>query len=129
LIEASHDGYAPLFGLIHRRLIHMTPDGAEVLGEDILSGRRDAGEGRARFHLHPTIQASMLGDGVTVILKPPRGSAWRFKAEGAQVSLAESVYVANPGTIRRTQQIVAAWRLGDEETTIKWRLRRNDTEP
>ncbi|HJO96468.1 MAG: heparinase II/III family protein [Rhodospirillales bacterium] len=128
LIEASHDGYAHLFGLLHRRLIHMTPDGSEVLGEDILSGRPAAGEGRARFHLHPAIQASVLGDGATVILKPPRGKAWHFKAQGARVSITESVYVANPGDIRRTQQIVAAWPLGDDATTIKWRLRRHDTD-
>ena len=127
LIEASHDGYAQPFGLVHRRLIHITPDGTEVRGEDIVSGRPAAGDGRARFHLHPTVQASLLGDGATVILKPPRGSAWRFEAQGARVSLADSVYAANPGTIRRTQQIVAAWPMGNDTTTIKWRLRRDDT--
>ena len=127
LIEASHDGYAQPFGLVHRRLIHMTDDGAEVRGEDILAGRPAAGDGAARFHLHPAVQASLLGDGATVILKPRRGSAWRFQAQGARVCLAESVYAANPGTIRRTQQIVASWPLGDEETTIKWRLRRAET--
>jgi uncharacterized heparinase superfamily protein len=126
LIEASHDGYAQPFGLVHRRLIHMTPDGGEVRGEDILTGRPAAGDGAARFHLHPAVQASLLGDGATVILKPPRARAWRFQAEGARVSLAESVYAANPGTVRRTQQIVASWPLGDEETTIKWRLRREE---
>ena len=126
LIEASHDGYARPFGLVHRRLIHVAPDGGDVRGEDIVSGRAADGEGRARFHLHPTVQASLLGDGATVILKPPRGSAWRFEAQGARVSLADSVYAANPGTIRRTQQIVAAWPLGNDATTIKWRLRRDD---
>ena len=126
LIEASHDGYAQPFGLVHRRLIHITPDGGDVRGEDIVSGRPAAGDGRARFHLHPTVQASLLGDGATVILKPPRGSAWRFEAQGARVSLADSVYAANPGTIRRTQQIVAAWLLGNDANTIKWRLRRDD---
>ena len=126
LIEASHDGYAQPFGLVHRRLIHMTPDGGEVRGEDILAGRPAAGDGAARFHLHPAVQASLLGNGTTVILKPPRGSAWRFETEGARVSLAESVYAATPGTIRRTQQIVASWPLGNDATTIKWRLRRQD---
>jgi uncharacterized heparinase superfamily protein len=123
LIEASHDGYAQPFGLDHRRLIHMTPDGREVRGEDIVSGCPTAGTGLARFHLHPTVQASLLGDGVTVILKPPRGSVWRFEAQGARVSLADSVYAANPGTIRRTQHIAAAWPMGNDATTIKWRLR------
>jgi len=128
LIEASHDGYAQPFGLVHRRLIHITPDGTEVRGEDTVSGRPAAGDGRARFHLHPTVQASLLGDGATVILKPPRGSAWRFEAQGARVSLADSVYAVNPGTIRRTQQIVAAWPMGNDATTIKWRLRRDDSD-
>ena len=127
LIEASHDGYAQPFGLVHQRSIHMTPDGGEVRGEDILTGRPAGGACTARFHLHPTVQASRLGDETTVLLKARRGTAWRFEARGATVALEESVYAPNPGTMRRTQQIVASAPLGDKGTTIKWRLSREET--
>ena len=34
IIEASYDGYSKIFGLVHRRLIMLAPDGGEIQGED-----------------------------------------------------------------------------------------------
>jgi uncharacterized heparinase superfamily protein len=35
-LEASHDGYAQRFGLIHRRILILRDDGTELRGEDLL---------------------------------------------------------------------------------------------
>src|SRR5690606_26633969 len=42
-LEASHDGYAGRFGLIHRRILILRDDGTELRGEDLLvpAGRKD----------------------------------------------------------------------------------------
>ena len=51
-VAASHDGYKPVFGLIHPRQLFLAADGEDLRGEDRLTGR--AGQGFAiRFHLHP----------------------------------------------------------------------------
>ena len=44
----SHDGYARRHGLIHRRLLILSPNGRELRGEDLL-GRLggDGGHGRS----------------------------------------------------------------------------------
>ena len=41
-LEASHDGYAGRYGLLHRRILIMRDDGTELRGEDMLipSGRK-----------------------------------------------------------------------------------------
>src|SRR5262249_52511728 len=66
LLTASHNGYARQFGVIHRRSILMSEDGARVDGEDALeptSGNlRGDDDFAVRFHLHPAIKASRLAD-------------------------------------------------------------------
>src|SRR5436309_1108617 len=45
-IEASHDGYAKRYGLLHERRLNLTSDGRQLGGEDrlIASGRRRRAE-------------------------------------------------------------------------------------
>lgn len=123
IVEASHDGYEERFGLTHRRLLMTAPDGTEVQGEDNLIGA--GGEAfTVRFHLHPTIQATMLQDGKSVVLRLRRGGGWRFTTADGAVSLDESVYCGVPGETKRTNQIVVTGPLGGAGATIKWRLAR-----
>jgi hypothetical protein len=57
-LEASHNGYAARYGLIHRRILILRDDGAELRGEDLLVPRAARGKrGKVgfaiRFHLGP----------------------------------------------------------------------------
>ena len=54
-----------------------------------------------RFHLHPTVDASLQQDGETALLRLPSGSGWRLRAEGARISLEDSIYLGR-GEPRRT---------------------------
>ncbi|MDX9859689.1 MAG: heparinase II/III family protein [Rhodospirillales bacterium] len=122
LIEARHDGYRKPFGLVHRRAIFLAADGADVRGEDELTGRG----GRTfaiRFHLHPRVQASLLAEGAGVLLRTATGNGWKFRAEGGGVSLEDSVYLGD-GSPRRAQQILVSGRLDGEGAVVKWRLHR-----
>jgi uncharacterized heparinase superfamily protein len=127
-VEASHDGYAQPFGLKHTRRLYMAPDGADVRGEDRLS--RAGGSGRAgrsfavRFHLHPDVQASLVQDGASVLLRLSSGAGWQLRAAGGTLDLNESVYAGRPGERRRTEQVVITGGIGAEETIVKWALRR-----
>lgn len=128
-LEGSHDGYRQGFGLIHRRRLWIAAGGEEVRGEDHLfpPGRESdttaPAEGEAaerrlwpwrkgrprsfavRFHLHPGVTASLLNEGDAVLLRLPSGAGWRFRAEGGNVALEDSIYVG-AGDMRRTAQIV-----------------------
>jgi len=122
-LEGSHDGYLRGFGLIHRRRIWIAASGEEIRGEDHLSPPGTDGDGAAaasgrwtwrrnrprnfavRFHLHPGVKASLVGDGQALLLRLPSGAGWRFRVEGAKVELEGSIYVGG-GEIKRASQIV-----------------------
>ncbi|MDC0196632.1 heparinase II/III family protein [Gammaproteobacteria bacterium] len=123
IIEASYDGYSKLFGLIHRRLIMLAPDGGEIQGEDNLIG--PGGQGYSlRFHLHPNVQATVLQDNCAAILKPRRGAGWRFTCINRIITVEDSIYFDNSLSRRKSQQILVSASLGKNGDTIKWRLSR-----
>jgi uncharacterized heparinase superfamily protein len=119
---ASHDGYLARFGLTHERQLFLAADGEDLRGEDRLVG--DAGQDFViRFHLHPNVQASMTQDGSAALLRLPSGAGWRLRAEGAVLSLAESVYLGT-GELRKSQQIVLGGHVGSQGATVRWAIRR-----
>jgi uncharacterized heparinase superfamily protein len=121
IIEASYDGYTRPFGLIHRRLIMLAPDGGEIQGEDDLIGPGGHNY-NLRFHLHPNVQVTILQDKCSAILKPRRGSGWRFMGVNQIITLEESIYFDSSVSHRKTQQILVSGPLDNNGSTIKWRL-------
>ncbi len=120
-LEATHDGYEKPFGAIHRRQLYMAETGDDIRGEDQI----EAQEGQPyaiRFHLHPSVKASVQGDGDGVLLRLPGGAGWQMRAEGARVALEESVYLGGP-EMRRAEQIVLSLR-ADEPQQVRWALTR-----
>ncbi len=133
-LEGSHDGYLKPFGLVHRRRLYLSPNGDDLRGEDILSLPEGAAQVRPeslgkpftiRFHLHPTVRASLVQDGAAILLRLS-GGGWRFRSAGAArpPALEESVYLGQRGEPRRCEQITVAGDIGPEGATIKWALRR-----
>ena len=127
-LRASHDGYAPDFGVIHSRALRLAADGRRLDGED--SFRPAAGEAlptRAgdeyaiRFHLHPAVKASRLSDGHGVILLLPDKELWTFNTFGDPVELEESVFLASPDGPRRAVQIVIYGK-AREKPAVRWCL-------
>jgi uncharacterized heparinase superfamily protein len=121
-IAASHDGYETAFGMTHARQFFLSGDGEDLRGEDRVTGK--AGQSfTIRFHLHPQVQASLTQDGSTVLLRLPSGTGWRLRAQGAVMSLAESIYLGG-GEFRKSQQVLLDGHVGTAGATVKWALRR-----
>ncbi|MFO0295006.1 MAG: heparinase II/III family protein [Rhodospirillales bacterium] len=126
LAAASHDGYAPNFGLTHRRRLWLSPDGTDLRGEDVLAGPH-AGTFRARFHLHPDMQTSLIQNGGAALLRAPSGTAWRFSVAGGRLDIAESAYFGSAGqedlpAVRRSEQLVVSGPVADGQP-LKWAFR------
>lgn len=110
-LDAQHGGYKRDFGLLHRRRLFMSGDGARLTGEDSLARPVSAGatddEGligyALRFHLHPTVTPIMTGN--AIVLQTELGSKWRFKTSHAEAKLEETIYLGR-GNIERSKQIV-----------------------
>lgn len=115
VIRASHDGYERQFGIIHQRSWLLSPDGDRLDGEDVFSAPSGRGlppdlpdDYTIRFHLHPSVKASRVKDGRTVLLILPGRESWLFTAPSMLVELEESIYLSASEGPRRTSQIVIA---------------------
>ena len=118
-LDATIDGYAGIAGLSHQRRLYLTANGANLRGEDSLSGKRQH-RFVARFHLHPSVTASLAQNEESVLLRLRDGDGWRFRAEGGAVDLQESVYLGFRGRPRRTLQIVITGAKRGGTATLKW---------
>jgi uncharacterized heparinase superfamily protein len=117
-LEASHDGYRKPFGAVHRRRLYLAESGEDIRGEDAI----EAATGQpytVRFHLHPSVSASLQQDGEGVLLRlPANGGGWRLRAEGARITLEESVYLGG-AEMRRSEQVVLTG-YADGAQQVKW---------
>lgn len=126
-VAATHDGYKKGFGLTHARQLFLAADGEDIRGEDKLSGK--PGQGFAiRFHLHPGVQASLTQDGNAVLLRLPSGIGWRLRAQGAVLSIADSIYLGEGG-MKRSRQVILDGHVGTSGALVKWAIRREAKKP
>jgi uncharacterized heparinase superfamily protein len=72
--------------------------------------------------LHPAVTASPQQDNGAALLRLPSGQGWRLRAEGAAISVQESVYfgLAEP---RRAEQVVLTGHQ-DGPQQVKWAITR-----
>ena len=128
-LRASHDGYGPEFGVIHRRAIRLSGDGDQLDGEDdFLPATGEAIPPRApdeyaiRFHLHPAVKANRLSDGHGVLLLLPDKELWTFSTFGDVAEIEESVFLASNDGPRRAVQIVI-YGNARAKPTVRWCFR------
>ena len=120
-LHASHDGWRIPFGAIHRRRIYIAESGEDIRGEDAVESQEPQ-PFVVRFHLHPGVEASLQQDGEAVLLRLPSGSGWRLRADGARVSLEESVYLGGAEP-RQTEQVVLTGHQ-DGPQQVRWAITR-----
>ena len=120
-LEMSHDGYRRPFNAVHHRRLYMSETGEDIRGEDAIEA--PAGLGYAvRFHLHPQVQASLQQDGEAVLLRLPSGAGWRLRADGAKMSLEESIYLGGADQRRCEQVVLTGYPDGPQH--VKWAITR-----
>ncbi len=124
LLEMSHDGYLPLFGVEHHRRLALSEDGEALVGEDRLTGDAPGLAYAVRFHLHPSVQATLIQGGSACLLRLPRGEGWRFRTQDMEIALEQSIYFGQPEDPRRSLQIVLNGELDSEGATALWWLQR-----
>ena len=134
LLSTSHDGYVPRFGVIHRRVLMISPDGNKLDGEDTVSPAPGArikgndGSYAVRFHLHPSVKANRLSDGRGVMLVLPNRDVWTFEALDDKVELEDSVFLSGNDGPRRTAQIVIR-QDSRHVSSLRWSFVRSNTSP
>ena len=132
IISGRHTAYARTFGLVHERQLFLDADGKDLRGEDRLVPEGpipDVALDPAfaiRFHLHPSIKATLSRDGACVMLLLPNKVGWRFSARGGRLSLETSIYLPDSKSARPTQQIVISGVAGRPDRVL-WAFKRMKT--
>ena len=128
-LEASHDGYVRSFGLVHKRSLMLGNDGKELRGADQLipRGRKKIREGvpyAVRFHLAPSVEATITADGMGAILRSKGAPPWNFRCRGANLTAEESLWIDGRGQAQRTTQLVIVGEVSALGGEIGWQFRR-----
>lgn len=131
-LDATHDGYAKRFGVIHRRRIFLAADGRDIRGEDALEparatrllGRRKAIPFDVRFHLAPGVEATPTADGKGALVKLAAGRVWQMKVRGGRLTVDESIFVDESGKHRSVAQIVVSGETESGGATVNWSFKR-----
>lgn len=118
-LEAEHDGWRRTLGAVHRRRLYVAESGEDIRGEDVIEASQPLSF-TVRFHLHPDVQASVQQDGDAVLLRLRTGGGWRLRADGARLSLEESIYFGGPEP-RRSEQVVLTG-TADGAQMVKWAI-------
>ena len=111
--------------LVHGRDVFLASSGGDLRGEDhfSFSGQPQNEAFAIRFHLHPSVKATLARDLGSVVLQLPDRTGWRFSARGASLALEESVYFGCASGARKSEQIVIRGNAADVPS-VKWAMRR-----
>ena len=128
-LEASHNGYAARYGLVHRRILILRDDGSELRGEDLLvptgrKGKRGKVAFAIRFHLGPNIDLGLSDDGQGVGLALPDGSYWQFRAGAGEIAVEDSIWVDGQGRPVPIQQLVIQGLVSRGGGNFAWLLKK-----
>ncbi len=128
-LEASHDGYAARYGLIHRRILILREDGTELRGEDLLvpanrKGKRGMVSFAIRFHLGPGIEIGLSEDKQGVGMALPDGSYWQFRSGSGEITVEESIWADGEGRPVLVQQLVIQGMVSRGGGNFAWLLKK-----
>lgn len=111
-LEMTHDGYVRRHGLLHRRLLILSPNGRELRGEDVLlpAGRSRKSDKAfcLRFHLGPGLAASLTADKLGALLRINGGPLWQFRTSEGDLAIEDSLWVDGNGRPHPVEQLVVS---------------------
>ena len=121
-VTASHNGYVKKMGAVVTRKLYMPADKTALIGEDHITKTKSSVPFALRFHVHPDVQITLVGENGIPYLQTKNGTSWWFHTQGRRVRLVDSVYLGGTTHIVSTQQIVIEDQTGTDETLISWAL-------
>lgn len=129
-LEIEHDGWVGPYGLMHQRRLYLDQRLDELRAEERLypaEGQADvvrtlAAPYAVRFHLEPTVQASLARDRRSILLRGHSGRGWWFRTDGPDVAIEPSVHIEDGLTRRSTQIVVRGSARTNAESKIRWKL-------
>ena len=125
-ISAMHDGFLSTNGIKHYRQVGAQNRGKIITGQDHfenISGEGSEGIAHIRFHTHPSVRVSLTRDKNEILVSLPGGTGFRFYAQGAEMSIEDSIYFGQGHSPVKSKQIVLTAALSEAMTSVEWLIK------
>ncbi len=126
-LDSAHTGYQKLFGITHRRKIHVDPNNFIIRGEE--SFIRNKGNKRnnalfyfLRFHLHPSIEVNVTTSKKKAVIKLKNNIGWEFICSESKIEIGDGIYLGDSKIVQPNQHIMIKNYVGDFKK-VKWLFR------
>ncbi len=122
-INASHNGYLKLHGIIHEREIEFYPEQLKYIGQDKIVSNKGIKNLKfeIRFHLEPNIRIMKTQDGKSILIDLD-GEGWKFSSENSMINIDKGLYFGEKNSFTDNQNIFISGMTNEENQTIRWEI-------
>lgn len=130
IVSMQHGYYKKNFGYNCKRVLYISSDGENVIGEEEIIGSSKLDENddefELRFHLDPMILCVITKCGTSALLQSKNNvsNSWKFKVKNYKLDLEESICYDGNGNKLKTSQLVIRGQINKNETKINWVLKK-----
>ena len=128
LINSYHTGYKDLFGIIHKRSVHIDLLNTIIRGEESFELDKKKSNHKIfhkyflRFHIHPSIELNATKSKRKVVLKLKNNTGWEFICSESTIKIEDGIYLGDKNIIKSNQNILISGEINHEKK-IKWLFR------
>jgi hypothetical protein len=122
-INASHDGYLKLHGIVHDREIEFYPEQLKFIGHDKIISNKGIKNLKfeIRFHLEPNVKLMKTQDGKSILIDLD-GEGWKFSSENSMMNIDKGLYFGEKNSFTDNQNIFISGMTNEENQTIRWEI-------
>ena len=122
-INASHDGYFKLYGIIHNREIEFYPEQLKFIGHDKIISNKGIKNLKfeVRFHLEPNIKIMKTQDEKSILIDLD-GEGWKFSSENSTININKGLYFGEKNSFTDNLNIFISGMTNEENKTIRWEI-------
>ncbi|MDC1007019.1 heparinase II/III-family protein, partial [Candidatus Pelagibacter sp.] len=122
-INASHDGYLKLHGIVCDREIEFYPEQLKFIGHDKIISNKGIKNLKfeIRFHLEPNVKVMKTQDGKSILIDLD-GEGWKFSSDNSIMNIDKGLYFGEKNSFIDNQNIFISGMTNEENQTIRWEI-------
>ena len=122
-VEASHDGYLKLYGIIHKRRLEYFTDKFILKGTDILIKKKNfkSSNFEIRFHLMPGSKIIKTTDCKNILIEI-ENTGWKFSCNENIIDFETGLYFGKKNKYIESQNIYISGITNNKDQKIMWEL-------
>ena len=121
--EASHDGYAKRYGIIHQRKVEFFHNTFKLSGSDNIIKKKNfrSTNFEIRFHLVPNARILKTQDGKSIYIEIEK-EGWKFTSSTNKIDFETGLYFGHKNSFVENQNIFISGKIIEENKPIRWEI-------